>query len=62
MAFSLLPKEIKFFDLFDQQTAIIISAAACFKELADQGKFFSKRFLLHLDTKILGLRHHQVAR
>jgi len=39
MAFSLLPKEIKFFDLFDQQTAIIISAAACFKELADQGKF-----------------------
>ena len=39
MSFSLIPKEIKFFDLFNQQTAIIVTAAAVFKELAMQGNF-----------------------
>lgn len=39
MGFSLLPKEVQFFDLFDMQAAVINSAAKCFKELATKGTF-----------------------
>lgn len=39
MAFRLIPQEVKFFDMFDQQAAKIVTAAACFKELASTGKF-----------------------
>jgi len=39
MAFRLIPQEVKFFDMFDQQSAKIVTAAACFKELASTGKF-----------------------
>jgi hypothetical protein len=34
-----MPKEPKFFDLFDQQVANVVSATALFKELAETGRF-----------------------
>lgn len=39
MGFSLLPKEVQFFDLFDKQAEVIKSAAKCFKELAVTGNY-----------------------
>jgi len=39
MAFSLIPKEMKFFDLFDQQAANAVEASALFKRLAQSGQF-----------------------
>lgn len=39
MKFSLLPKEFKFFDLFDNMAAEAIDAARCFKEFAENGTF-----------------------
>lgn len=39
MGFSLIPKEVQFFDLFDKQAAVITSAAVCFRELASKGHF-----------------------
>lgn len=39
MGFSFIPKEIKFFDLFDQQAIYINKAAAIFKELVLNGRF-----------------------
>jgi len=39
MGFSLIPKEVQFFDLFDKQAEIIKIAAACFKEMAAKGQF-----------------------
>jgi predicted phosphate transport protein (TIGR00153 family) len=39
MEFSLIPKEIQFFDLFDKQSAVIKNAAKCFKDLAISGTF-----------------------
>jgi uncharacterized protein len=39
MAFRFIPQEAKFFDMFDQQAAKIVSAALCFKDLASHGKF-----------------------
>jgi len=39
MAFSLIPKEMKFFDLFDQQAANAVEASTLFKRLAQSGKF-----------------------
>jgi hypothetical protein len=39
MGFSLIPKEVQFFDLFDKQAAVINNAAKCFKELATGGNF-----------------------
>lgn len=43
MAFSLLPREVKFFDLFDRQSEMILSAAACFKEMIHSGSFDEDR-------------------
>ena len=39
MGFSLIPKEVQFFDLFDKQAAVINIAAKGFKELAVSGTF-----------------------
>ena len=39
MGFSLIPKEVQFFDLFDKQAEVINIAAAAFKDLAANGKF-----------------------
>lgn len=39
MGFSLIPKEVQFFDLFDKQAAIITEAAVWFKEMAANGRF-----------------------
>ena len=39
MGFSFLPKEMKFFDLLDQQSANLKRTAALFKELAAKGGF-----------------------
>ena len=39
MGFSLIPKEIQFFDLFDKQAEIITIAAAHFREMAEKGQF-----------------------
>ncbi|MBI5243216.1 MAG: DUF47 domain-containing protein [Elusimicrobia bacterium] len=39
MAFTLMPKEMKFFDLFDQQASNAVEASVLFKELAQSGKF-----------------------
>jgi len=39
MAFTLIPRETKFFDLFDQQAANAVEASAHFKRLAQSGKF-----------------------
>ncbi|MBI5805956.1 DUF47 domain-containing protein [candidate division TA06 bacterium] len=39
MGFSLIPKEVQFFDLFDKQAAVINIAAKSFKELAVSGTF-----------------------
>ena len=39
MGFSFLPKEFKFFVLFDKQASWAVEAARCFKELAVSGKF-----------------------
>ncbi|HAH05830.1 MAG TPA: DUF47 domain-containing protein [Elusimicrobia bacterium] len=39
MAFSLIPKEMKFFDLFDQQATNAVETAALFKKLVQSGNF-----------------------
>ena len=39
MGFSLIPKEVQFFDLFDKQAEIITIAAAHFREMAEKGQF-----------------------
>lgn len=39
MAFSLIPKEMKFFDLFDQQATNAVETAALFKKLVQTGGF-----------------------
>lgn len=39
MAFSFLPKEVKFFELFDQQADKLNLAARTFRELAEKGGF-----------------------
>lgn len=39
MKFSLLPKEIKFFDLFDEQAKILVTASACFLDLVNGAGF-----------------------
>jgi uncharacterized protein len=39
MAFSLIPKEVKFFDLLDQQAENAIAVSKFFREIADNGVF-----------------------
>lgn len=39
MAFSLFPKEEKFFDLFDKQGASILKATKYFREIVEKGQF-----------------------
>jgi len=39
MRFSLIPKEMKFFDMFDHQASNAVAASQLFKELSQTGKF-----------------------
>ena len=39
MGFRLIPKEMQFFDMFDNQAKIIITTARKFRELTESGKF-----------------------
>lgn len=39
MKFSLIPREIKFFDLFDKHAEMLLTASACFSELVNTAGF-----------------------
>jgi uncharacterized protein len=51
MAFRFIPQEVKFFDMFDQQAAKLVTAAKCFKDLASKGKFDDEGIMMMRDLE-----------
>jgi uncharacterized protein len=51
MAFRFIPQEVKFFDMFDQQAAKLVTASRCFYDLATNGKFDDEGIQLMRDLE-----------
>jgi predicted phosphate transport protein (TIGR00153 family) len=51
MAFHFIPREVKFFDMFDMQADKLVQAATSFRELAIKGKFDDEGIALMRDLE-----------